>query len=124
MGHPADPSPAGTEAVFNPSGLLALLMGDRDRARKILTRFLNDTPRHLRNLKYYLEVGDAQGARQQAHVLNGASATASAEALRALCFELEEAAVAGKLDRAGVLLPLLEDQFELLKATLEQLSWV
>ena len=122
MGHPAAPSPAGTEAVFNPSGLLARLMGDQERARKILTRFLNDAPRHLRNLKHYLEVGDAQGARQQAHVLKEASATASADALRALCFELEEAAVAGKLDHAGALVPPLEEQFELLEATLAAMA--
>jgi HPt (histidine-containing phosphotransfer) domain-containing protein len=100
MGHPADPSPAGTEAVFNPSGLLALLMGDRDRARKILTRFLNDAPRHLRNLKYYLEVEDVHGARLQAHALKGAAAAVSAEALRALGIEARKAAATGELARA------------------------
>jgi len=119
---PVHPLPARTEAVLNASGLLAVLMGDRNRARNILTRFLNHAPRHLRNLKHYLEVGDAQGARQQAHVLKEASATASADALRALCFELEEAAVAGKLDHAGALVPPLEEQFELLEATLAAMA--
>ena len=123
MGHPAAPSPAGTEAVFNPSGLLARLMGDQERARKILTRFLNDAPRHLRNLKYYLEAGDAQGARLQAHALKEAAAAVSAEALRRLCLEAQEAAAAGELSRAFALLPRLEEQFELLKATLKQSGW-
>ena len=63
-------------------------------------------------------------ARLQAHTLKGAAATVSAEALRALCFEAQEAAAAGELSRALALLPRLEEQFELLKATLKQSGWV
>ena len=75
-------------------------------------------------LKSQLDAGDAQGARLQAHALKGAAATVSAEALRALCFEAQEAAAAGDLTHALALLPRLEEQFELLKATLKQSGWV
>jgi HPt (histidine-containing phosphotransfer) domain-containing protein len=54
----------------------------------------------------------------------GAAATVSAKALRALCFEAQEAAATGELSRALALLPRLEEQLELLKATLKQSGWV
>jgi hypothetical protein len=47
----------------------------------------------------------------------------SAEALLGLCCEVE-AAAAEELSRALPLLPRLEEQFELLKATLKQSGWV
>ena len=78
----------------------------------------------MRTLKSRLDAGDAHGARLQAHALKGAAATVSAEALRALCFEAQEAAAAGELSRALALLPRLEEQFDLLKATLKQSGWV
>ena len=120
---PADPSPAKPEAVFNQEELLTRLMGDKDLAHKVIAGFLNDVPRQLGALKSRLDAGDAQGARLQAHTLKGAAATVSAEALRALCGEAQEAAAAGDLSRAWVLLPRLEEQFERLKATLKQSGW-
>ena len=59
----------------------------------------------------------------QAHSLKGAAATLSAEAMRALCFEMQEAAASKELSRALALLPRLEEQFELLKAALKQSGW-
>jgi len=112
------------KTVFNQEELLTRLMGDKDLARKITAAFLNDGPRRLVTLRSKLDAGDAQGARVQAHALKGAAAAVSAEALRALSFETQEAAATGELARALALLPQLEKQFELLKATLEQLSWV
>ncbi len=114
------PSPTRIEAVFNQQELLARLLGDQERASQVLAGFLNDVPQQLCTLKDKLEAGDAQGARLQAHALKGAAATVSAEVLRALCFETQEAAAAGELSRATALLPRLEEQFELLKATLEK----
>jgi PAS domain S-box-containing protein len=120
---PADPSSAKTKAVFDPAGLLARLMGDQGLANRVMAGFLNDVPRQLRTLKNRLDAGDAQGARLQAHALKGAAATVSAEALLGLCCEVE-AAAAEELSRALPLLPRLEEQFELLKATLKQSGWV
>ena len=48
----------------------------------------------------------------------------SAEELRALCSEAQEAAAASDVIRALALLPRMEEQFELLKATLKQSGWV
>ena len=91
---------------------------------KVIAGFLNDVPRQLLALARTLEQGDAHGARLQAHTLKGAAATVSAEALRALCVEVQEAAAAERLEPRLGPLPRLEEQFELLKATLKQSGWV
>ena len=124
----AGQSPANTEAVFNQTvfnqeDLLARLMGDKDLASKVIAGFLDDAPRQLRTLKKMLEEGDAVGARRQAHALKGAAATMSAEALRALCSEAQDAAASMDLSRALALLQRLQEQFELLKTTLRQSGW-
>jgi CheY-like chemotaxis protein len=121
---PADPSPAKTLAVFDQAALLARLSDDRGLASKVIAGFLSDVPRLLRALKNKLDARDARGAQLQAHTLKGAAAAVSAEALLGLCFEAQEAAAAGELIRASALLPRLEEQFELLKATLTQSGWV
>jgi CheY-like chemotaxis protein/HPt (histidine-containing phosphotransfer) domain-containing protein len=126
---PAGESPANKEAVFdqpvfNQQDFLARLMGDKALARKVIAVFLDDAPRQLRILKTTLEEGDTDGARLQAHTLKGAAATLSAEALRALCSEAQEAAVAGELTRALALLPRMDEQFDLLKTALRQWGWV
>jgi len=99
-------------------------MGDQSRASNVVDGFLNDVPRQLRKPKERLDAGDAHGVRLQAHTLKGVSAAVSTEALRALCFQMQEDAAAGVLSRARSLLPRLEEQFELLKATLKQSGWV
>jgi len=124
----AGQSPANTEAVFNQmvfnhEDLLARLMGDKGLASKVIAGFLHDAPRQLCTLKKMLEEGDADGARRQAHTLKGAAATMSAQALRALCSEAQDAATAEELSRALALLPRLQEQFELLKTTLEKSGW-
>jgi HPt (histidine-containing phosphotransfer) domain-containing protein len=77
----------------------------------------------LRALKNSLEEGDADGAQRQAHTLKGAAATMSAEALRVLCSNAQAAAAAREFSRALALLPQMEDQFELLKTTLNRSGW-
>jgi PAS domain S-box-containing protein len=120
---PASQLPAKTEAVFNQEDLLARLMGDKGLVGQVIAGFLDDAPRQLRSLKKMLEEGDADGARRQAHTLKGAAATMSAEALRALCSEAQDAAESRELSRALALLPRLQEQFELLKTTLNQSGW-
>ena len=113
-----------TKAVFNQEELLTRLMGDKDLAKKLIARFLNDVPQHLRTLTSRLNAGDANGARLQAHTLKGAAATVAAEALRALCSEAQEAAAADELTRALDLMPRLDEQVESLNSTLKQAGWV
>jgi CheY-like chemotaxis protein len=111
------------EAVFNPEAFLVRLAGDEPLARKIVAGFLNDLPGRLQSLNGMLEGGDAQGVRLLAHALKGAGATVSAEALRALFLQLQQAAAAGRLSAARVLLPEIEEQITVLKSTLKRLGW-
>ncbi len=120
---PTDRIPAELEPVFSPREFLARLMGDQDLASKVVAAFLEDAPRQLRALQGMIEKGDAEGAQRQAHTLKGAAATLSAEALRALCAEAQKAAAANDLERASILLPRMQEQFERLKTTLQQSGW-
>ena len=99
-------------------------MGNKSLVRKVIGGFVNDVPHQLRGLKSRLDAGDAQGARLQARALKRVAATVSAEALGALCLEVQEAAAAGQLRRALALLPRLKEHLELLQDTLKQSGWV
>jgi len=121
---PTADTPARIDAVFNHEDLLARLMGDKELASKIIAGFLEDAPLQLCTLRGMIEKGDTEGMRRQAHTLKGAAATVSAEALRALCAEVQEAAAAGDLNRALTAMPRLDEQLELLKATLKKSGWV
>ena len=103
--------------------MLARLMDDRNLAGKVIDGFLNEAPRQLGVLRSSLERADAQDARLQAHSLKGASATISADALRGVCFELQELCAAKELSRALALLPQAEEQFEALKIALKESGW-
>jgi CheY-like chemotaxis protein/HPt (histidine-containing phosphotransfer) domain-containing protein len=124
-----EPAPAGSqsqkrsEPVFNRDEMFSRLMGDKKLAGKVISAFLTDAPRQLLVLKSKLKTGDAQSVQIVAHSLKGAAATLSAKSMRTLCLEMQEAAAAKDLNRASALLPLLEEQFELLKAALKQAGW-
>lgn len=111
------------QAVFNGESLLARLMGDQGLAGNLPALFLEDAPQRLLALKDRLEAGDACGARLLAHALKGAAATVSAEALRTVCSEVQEAAASGNILRASAMLPRLLEQFELFRATLNESGW-
>ncbi len=124
VSQPASNSFRRTEAVFNEEEFLTRLMGDKAFARKLIVGFLDDVPKQLRNLKEQIEQGDASRVKLQAHTLKGAAATVSAIALRDLSCEVHQAASLGQLVRAAALLARLEEEFERLKATLNQTGWV
>jgi PAS domain S-box-containing protein len=101
--------------VFDRAGMMARLMDDEDLARTVVDGFLEDAPRQIEALRSYLGAGDAPGALRQAHTIKGASATVGGEALRAVAFEMEKAAIAGDFDAVAAHLPDLESQLALLK---------
>ncbi len=123
-GHSEGGPPARTEPVFRQEEMLARLMGDRKLAAKVISGFSSDVPRQLLLLKSKLDEGDAASVQMIAHSLKGAAATLSAEAMRAICLEMQEAAAATDLSRAADLLPGLEEQFHLLNETLKESGWL
>jgi signal transduction histidine kinase/CheY-like chemotaxis protein/HPt (histidine-containing phosphotransfer) domain-containing protein len=84
-------------SVFDVAVLLNRLMGDGRVAEEVLDGFLEDMPRQILSLKEFVESGNAENARSQAHKIKGAAATIGGEALRAFVYEMEKAAEAGDL---------------------------
>ena len=105
--------------VFDRTGLLKRLGGNRGLADRLVQEFLADTPSQLCILRRHLEDSDAPSARRQSHKLKGAAATLSAEALRAVAFQAEQAAMAGQLNQLAELLPAMEGEFERAKAAMQ-----
>ena len=52
---------------------------------------------------------------QQAHTLNGASANVGALVLQKIAYQIEVAGKSGNLNKAGSLIPKIDEQFEMLK---------
>jgi HPt (histidine-containing phosphotransfer) domain-containing protein len=99
------------------------LAGNQALAEKLVHGFLADMPSQLCILRKQLEDGDAPGARRQAHKLKGAAANLSADALRAVAFQAEQAASAGQLNRLAELPPAMEGEFERVKTALQLAEW-
>jgi CheY-like chemotaxis protein/HPt (histidine-containing phosphotransfer) domain-containing protein len=112
-------APSAADSVFDRAGLLKRLAGNQGLAKRLVKEFLDDTPSQLCILRKQLEDGDATSARRQAHKLKGAAATLSAGALREAALQAEQAAMAGQLNRLAEILPLMEGEFERVKAAMQ-----
>jgi signal transduction histidine kinase/DNA-binding response OmpR family regulator len=104
--------------VFDRTGFLDRLMGDKDLAGEILDGFLADVPLQVYEMKKALDIGDAHSIRQQAHSLKGASANVGAMALADIALQVELAGNAKDLIKASSLISELDNQFEILKKSL------
>jgi PAS domain S-box-containing protein len=113
-----------SKAIFDVEPLLRRLQGDRQLAGIIIEGFLQDVPSQLINLRQRLDEADALGARMQAHSLKGSAATVAAEGLHAVALAMERAGAAGQLEYCGELLPLVVEEFEQFKRTMENAGWV
>ena len=106
-------------AIFDRAGMMDRLMNDEDVVRAVADCFLEDTPRQIAELKECLETGNAAGVERQAHAIKGASANVGGDVLRALAFEVENAAKAGDLSAVTARMAQLKAQFDVLKEALE-----
>jgi HPt (histidine-containing phosphotransfer) domain-containing protein len=104
--------------VFDHAELLDRMMDDEEMTQEILAVFLEELPRLIEGLQDYLDAGDRSGVQRQAHTIRGAAATVGGQALRALAFELEQAAQDGNLAAIKAGLNDLMAQFERLKAAI------
>ncbi|WP_028572096.1 response regulator [Desulfonatronum lacustre] len=104
--------------VFDRVAFLDRCMGDEDLVRDVLKLSLENMPRHIRELQTALDAADAQAARMQAHTIKGMAANLSAEALRALAKEMEDAAEGRDLDAVAARMGALVEGFEELRMVL------
>ena len=104
--------------VFDKSGFLNRLLGDKTLAAEILDGFLSNVPSQVRELKKAVDIGDAQTIRQKAHSLKGASANIGAMALEEIALQVELAGKDNDLIKASSLISELDNQFKILKESL------
>ena len=117
------PDGNGQSDIFNAEDLLKRLMGDEELARPIVVGFLNDIHKQILALKDYLAHGDVPSVQRQAHTIKGAAANVSCNNLRDAALEMEKAGKGGDLERAAVLMPRIEEHFEVLRETLKRTGW-
>jgi HPt (histidine-containing phosphotransfer) domain-containing protein len=80
----------------------------------VISEFTVDIPNQITILIEALTSGDSDFARKQAHTIKGAAANVSADRLRALAFEMEQAAGAEDLTRVKDQLGQLEEEYQAL----------
>jgi PAS domain S-box-containing protein len=100
--------------LFDVTSLLKRLMGNKSLAKMILDGFLSDMPGQLQSLKNYLQNGNTKQVADQAHMIKGAAAAVSAEAMRCIALKMEMAAEAGDLTTGRECMVNLATQFDLL----------
>ena len=90
----------------------------------VVTRFLAGFPAQLDQVRQCLAAADATGVRLSAHALKGSAATLSAGSLHAIALDMESAAGTGDMASCGELLPRAAQEFDRLKAALDDAGWL
>jgi two-component system, sensor histidine kinase and response regulator len=99
------------------------LMNNDELVKLIIDAFIEDTPKRLASLRESLSAGDAAGATLQSHSIKGAASTVSAERMRRVAAEMEEACRSGEdAEKVMPMLSSLEREFEELKLFVSSLG--
>ena len=107
--------------ILNRSRLSAVTGGDRSIEEAILREFLQSVPRMLVCCELAVEMGEGVGLEHWAHTLKGSSRTIGADALGALCEELEELGKQDQADAGGPLLVRLQQEWSRVNAHIKRL---
>jgi HPt (histidine-containing phosphotransfer) domain-containing protein len=97
--------------AWDQESLLSRLGNDESLLQELLATFIQQWQVLFGELNNYLQAGEAQRFSRVAHTMKGASANLEAVRIRELCLIMEKMASAGRLEQAGQLLPLLEEQY-------------
>jgi len=108
------------EQVFDYSIVSELLAGDEELILKVVSTFLEETPRQIRELKAAGAEGNVKNAIALAHKIKGSSVSVGAVLLGPLAAELELAGKTKNLKGIIDRLPELEDCFNQLKKAMEK----
>jgi PAS domain S-box-containing protein len=105
--------------IYDPVSLLARMLGDQELLETVLEVFLEDMPKQIDALSEFITQGKTLQAGRQAHTIKGAASNISAEALRAVASDMEKAGNADDIRALQAHLPILRQQFELLKKAIQ-----
>ena len=103
------------------AGRPAFLSGlgdDLDLARKLVSIFLEQSPRLITDIRTAVAAGDATALRRAAHALKGTISNFPPGPARGAAAQMETFGYDGDLDRARAALPLLEQEVERLQSLL------
>jgi signal transduction histidine kinase/DNA-binding NarL/FixJ family response regulator len=118
------PSVPRDTSVFDNESLMTRMMEDRELATIVIKGLLESFPAQFFDLRARLEEADARGVRLHAHAIKGAAAMVAADDLHAAALGMENAAMIGRLDHCGDLLPRVAEEFERLKGALATAGWL
>jgi CheY-like chemotaxis protein/HPt (histidine-containing phosphotransfer) domain-containing protein len=118
------PSKSESVATLNPRALetIRLLPGANGASlvTRVIAAYVDDAPKRLTQIQSAVQEGDADGLRKAAHGMKSSSANVGAEALAALCKELELIGRAGTVDGADELLVQAEQELRQVLAALDR----
>ncbi|WP_075796630.1 hybrid sensor histidine kinase/response regulator [Massilia putida] len=86
--------------------------------QKVIAAYVDDTPQQLRTLRSAIDDLDTGNVRRIAHTLKSASANVGAEALAALCKEMEHLGRADTAEGADAILTDMEQEFQAVRHSL------
>ena len=122
--HPVPPQSPETAMkktpVYDRIAFLSRLMGDQQILQEVEKDFLEDMPRQIVVLQKFISLGQNQMAQSQAHMIKGVASNVNAEALREVALDLEKACETGDTAKLGALMIELQNQFQILKAAMEE----
>ncbi|MGO4479647.1 response regulator [Massilia sp. 2TAF26] len=108
--------------VINRVALEKIRMLSRERGdalvQKVINAYVDDTPQQLSTLRRAIDGMDTGNVRRIAHTLKSASANVGAEALAALCKEMEHLGRADTTEGADSLLNNMEQEFQAVRDSL------
>jgi signal transduction histidine kinase/DNA-binding response OmpR family regulator/HPt (histidine-containing phosphotransfer) domain-containing protein len=111
--------------VVNREALEKIRMLSRERGdalvQKVINAYVDDTPQQLSTLRRAIDGMDTGNVRRIAHTLKSASANVGADALAALCKEMEHLGRADTTEGADVLLTDMEQEFQAVRNSLTAL---
>ena len=112
-------------AVINTTALAHIRALNKERGdalvHKVIAAYVDDTPQHLCTLRHAIASIDAGVLRKAAHSLKSSSANVGADALAALCKEMEQLGRTDTTVGAAGLLTDMEQEFQAVRHSLSAL---
>ena len=111
---------AGDTSVFNQADLLDTFMEDSEKAKSLLSQFIERTIRQLEELPRLTEAKNWQEAHRLAHTIKGAAKMLAGEELGNAAEQLERAYKKAELPEVEAALPLVVKAFERFKSAAKE----
>jgi CheY-like chemotaxis protein len=109
---------ASERKIFDKAEFLNRIGGSEAFCKELLEAFVQYFPVIFENLKSALNENDAKSARLHAHSIRGSCSNMAAHKMTDIASEMENCAANGDLDKVRSLMGRLDEEFELLKAIL------